>query len=389
MGFFRTIYKSALQTFIYLALGVLFLILLYAADLIDFKAIIASTQRHPDLVGIIATTHIGVILFVSIRYYFTLRAFGLLVSPRHVIAACVVALSIGPWLPGSPLVVEALRLSFMLSDYSASKVNDGLIISALANPNINTIPVSLRTRIVSATGIDALIGLFMYFLVGLGAGIAVILFHPVAISSEIYTVCFLLAVGTIGVGAIILFPKIKIVRSLVRLIIGRISHFRKRRYKLRRVRKILISFSKRFDRIGYAILTFLDRPSALLPVILTGLPIPILNGLGLFYSARAVDVDIGLIPILTIYPVLVIGSLLPIGLAGIGGYQLIGIAIFSIFAIPAKAVTSSELLHTAIILMLNAVIILPFIPKIIFTLRQSMPKPISKLKGDDTTEEKN
>ena len=82
--------------------------------------------------------------------------------------------------------------------------------------------------------------------------------------------------------------------------------------------------------------------------------------LALYYSSFAIGQPISLSAIIAVFPVMSVLTLLPLGFAGVGGQQLVAIALFDIFLLSPTAVSSASLLQNIIFIIDNTLLGLLF-----------------------------
>lgn len=297
----RGIWRALLLT----AGSVAILLTLQAIGWVDLRRIATAFIHHPLPILGIALTQLGIVLTTPMRYHATLRACGLPLPFRTVFMACTVSACIAPWLPGSAAAGEAIRTGWLLSRGSGE---------------------APAARLLAATGMDNGIRLFLDLTIGFGSGLLLL-----ALDARHRSLNVSALVGGLGIGCLML-------GSLPLLV--------------------------RVGRGRWWPVPFAGGNRCLLASLLIGVAPPLLNGLGFVLAARAVHANIGLLMILVAYPLVLISSVLPLGIAGIGGNQVITVALFALLGISAEDATSTELLHTGVVLILNGLISIPFLPLI-------------------------
>lgn len=298
--------------------GCAILLLLQSIGWVDLRRIAEVIMMDPkSLLGIVLA-QLGILVANPLRYYATLRAFNLRLPFQNVLTACTMSACIAPWLPGSAAVGEAIRTGLLLARGTGTAP-----------------PVA----ILAATGLDNGIRLFVELNIGFGAGVLLLLSGMGQRSAELGSLVVLLGVCCLALGAVPLVIRHRHERWLP----GRLT---------------------RMQRWVVAVRDGIPSPQVLLPSLLLGAMPTLLNGLGFFFAAKALQTRIDWVCILVASPLLLISSLFPLGIAGIGGNQVITVAAFTLLGIPAQDATSAELLHTAVVLALNGVILLPFLPRL-------------------------
>ena len=303
------------------------LLLLQANGWVDIPRISAAIRENPAAVLGIALTQLGIVVASPVRYRATLQAFRLQLPFRNVITACTVSACIAPWLPGSAAAGEAIRTGLLLARGAAAA------------------PMG---RVLAATGVDNGIRLFLELAIGFWAGVLLLLTGMGRRSAELGGLVLILGMGWTALGAL---PLLLLSGPLRWLPIPQPG----------------------LQRFIATVRDGLHLPRALLPSFLYGLAPTLLNALGFFLAAQAVHARIDLLSILVVYPLLLIGSLFPLGIAGIGGNQLITVGAFALLEIPGQDATSAELLHTGVVLVLNGLILLPFLPRLLRILHARDP----------------
>ena len=84
------------------------------------------------------------------------------------------------------------------------------------------------------------------------------------------------------------------------------------------------------------------------------------SSLSLYFASHATGETIGVFATLAAFPVIAISQLLPIGFGGMGGYQLVAVAVFGVFGMNAASVSSASLLQNGLFLMQNTLLGLLF-----------------------------
>jgi hypothetical protein len=87
------------------------------------------------------------------------------------------------------------------------------------------------------------------------------------------------------------------------------------------------------------------RTSATAPVVILAATNATLNALTLWFASIAIGQPVPLWLIVSLLPITIVGSALPIGVAGLGGPQLLMMAVFAPFGIDLRAVATMSLLQ--------------------------------------------
>jgi uncharacterized membrane protein YbhN (UPF0104 family) len=337
--------KVVIRLVILLTICFGFLYLMHRLELLRLADILNAFNRRPELVFLLVIVQCFSALVMLVRYASLLRILGISVSLKQVSSATFVSTAVGQWAPGSLAVVELLRLGLMIGSHS----------SAVPAKDAGAEAAGMKARLTIASFADRLIGFLGILLTGfLGS---VYLFFNIPPAGDFFGLLsgpgLLLVSSAAGVFAIIVMPftvRMKFFRNFSRRmrIHGPSSQTAGGKFWNAALRH--------FETFRHNIDAGSRHPWRLLGPLALSVVSLLLGCLMLNLAARALGESIDFLQIVAAFPLIAVTSLLPLGFAGIGGYQLITASIFSLFAVSPAVVASSGVLQSAVILVVNTVI---------------------------------
>jgi uncharacterized membrane protein YbhN (UPF0104 family) len=307
---------------------------------LDLRPIGRAFRREWPWIGLVVASLLGLLLVGAIRFHRLMHAFGAPAPFRDVLAANLIGQAVGQWLPGSLAMTEILRFGVMAGRTGEKSPDDPLEASGP------------KGRLGLAIIVDRLLGLGVMFAVGGLAGIFLLARNKID-AGFIIAVLFLSAISLI-LGLIALAAPFRPNHRLQRLA-GRAAGMtpavaceneiapspprhllRRAAWEIFRLLETLKEFRTRENR--GAVLLFLSLAAA------------VLNPLTLYFASQATGFPLSFPVILAAVPLTTAAILLPTGIAGFGGPQLLAAGVFRLLgANPGTAVTACLLQNTIVL----------------------------------------
>jgi uncharacterized membrane protein YbhN (UPF0104 family) len=266
---------------------------------------------------------------------------------RSVAAATSVSLFVGQWLPGSMAVSEMVRL--------------GLMVGAERGHNTNQAPeegTGGKARIFVASFLDRACGLIIFMTVGtvgclVSLGLEAVKGQGSVPAHELTLLGGLVVFGLTGISLLLALPWLAKHPATVVALERQIQRWKSRSGHLGRLLgSTMTVLSKVTAPMASKDFSYSGFFSALAISCLSSLSL-----VGLFWAcAQAVGFPMTYLQVAAVFPFLAIAQLLPIGFGGIGGHQLVAIALFQAFSLEAKGVATVSLVAGLVPLLLNAVV---------------------------------
>jgi uncharacterized membrane protein YbhN (UPF0104 family) len=337
--------KILLRTLVLFLLCIGFLFLMHRLGFLRTGDIVNAFESRPLILLMIAGVQLLTAFVMMIRYSALLRVLGISAPLRQVSSATFVSTAVGQWAPGSLAVVEVLRVGLMVGSQSAAPKANGQS-GRLAG---------IKARLAIASFADRLIGFLGILVLGFIFS-AYLCFQSISRDGQsglLNGPGFLLLSSGIGSFLLLTTP------LLVRL--GLLRNL-ERRWKVHGL--AAQSFSGRwrnmilghFETLRHDVDAASRHPRRLLVPLLISMSSLLLTSLSLYLSALAIGESLSFLQIVCAYPLISLSALLPLGFAGIGGYQLIMASIFGIFAVSPALVASAGVLQSAVLLLVNTAV---------------------------------
>jgi uncharacterized membrane protein YbhN (UPF0104 family) len=341
--------KTILRTVVLLVLCGGFLYLMQRFNLLRVSDIANAFHERPGVILGLACVQAFAAFIMMIRYGALLGVLGLSAPFKQVSSATFVSTAVGQWAPGSLAVVELLRVGLMIGSQPENVPTD----KAQTQPHRQQ---GIKARIAIASFVDRVIG-FLGILV-LGFLCSVYLFFrsdfPVDLRGFLAGPGLLLLSSALGTSALISMPLLVRLKWIRRL--GTIDGGKSEGGKRSRFIQGLRSLLRHFETVRHNIEVGSRKPHRLLlPIGLSMLSL-LLTSFSLYLSAQALGESLDFIQIVCAYPLISLSAVLPLGFAGIGGYQLIMASIFGLFSVSPAVVASSGVLQSAVVLVVNTFI---------------------------------
>lgn len=343
--------KSVLRSLGLMVLAFGFLLLMQKFGFLRLSDIAKAFSAHPKTIVGICALQIAASVVMMLRYWRLLNLFGIDTHLKQASSATFVSAALGQWFPGSLAVVEVLRVSLMFGGESNSR------------PLGRKADVGLKSRLAIVSLVDRLVGFLGILIMGCVFSGYLLVKMSLGEGDSLGGVIFLFVLAAFGVLALVGLP------FIVRLKL--IRHLKDRRVALNEEgegfwRKTLAKVYGHLEAIRHDIEAGTRHPIRLVGPVLMSMVSLLLTSTTLFMSARALAVSLDLFQIICVFPIISVAALLPLGFAGIGGYQLVMASVFSIFAVSPSVVASAGVLQSALQLLANTFLGLLFF-KICFT----------------------
>jgi len=339
--------KTLIKFIVLFLFSVIAIYFLLHQKIIDINALKNAFNTNKSLILLIAIIQISVCLFMTLRYFSLLKIFKIKTDFQNVLAATFVSNGVGQWMPGSMAFIEVIRIGLMLG--ADKHLNQKNLDKKEIEIKENLAELALKSKLAAVSIIDRLIGI----LVMLGFGLIVSSFIYYQISSNLNMIDkanslkgFLVLTLLLFI-AIIMLPflsKSKVFRKILSRFERLFLALFKKGFLNKIIRKLFHEINSLLDAIvlGSSKLYLFWKP------VFYSIMCVLLSCLGLYLSSVALSNKIPFEVILATISILSIASLLPIGIAGVGGMQIIAAIVFSLFLISPQAASSSQLLQTSV-----------------------------------------
>lgn len=330
--------KMLARTLVLVLIGFGILFVMNHYGLFRFENISRAFQKGGAWVAAVVAVQIVLGFVLVLRYGFVLRLTGLNVPTTSVFSANFVSNALGQWAPGALAVTEVLRISLMLGAEKAQ----GRALSQNAS------------RLAVASVYDRFVGFFTMLLVG---GCATLLVLQQAVSAGKMRASFddapflaLFGLGLVsllsacGIACLPYVARHHVVHSLLENL--------RTRFGLHLLGTVL-------ERVQVLVRTFgagsFGLQNLFVPAAMS-LCCMVLSCLSLWFAAQALAEPLPLFVIFATFPVVAISTLLPLGFGGMGGYQLVAVAVFGLFGVAPASVSTASVLQNALLLLVNTVL---------------------------------
>lgn len=313
---------------------------------------------------VLAAFGVQLLLSVSmaLRYTYLARLFGFRSRSAHVSAATFVSTAVGQWAPGALAVTEVLRVGLMMG---ADKHSEIYSVSQVENESMSTLTKGVKARLAVASLFDRLIGFFVILVLGSvvtfsllysdsGSNLTVDRVHSLELLGSI---SFLIALGIASL------PVVCRMRLVSRLLFRLMLISKKRAQSLGFAGKVfrgVANASKKLRSLQITVVQGSAQGRKLLVPVCISVVSSLLTACGLYLASLAVGQGIDFLAIVAVFPMIALSSVLPIGFGGMGGQQLVAVALFDIFALSPAAVSSASLLQNMLLLTVNTLLGLIF-----------------------------
>ena len=324
--------RTALSTLIFATL----IYLAYHYHWLQFGRLQSAFLRHGFLLWCDALFLASMSLIAVVRHHWALRVVRVPRPWIHVAAANIMGQGIGQWAPGSMAVSEAVRIIFLLGLPAGSQGE-----------------VGARVGIAFASLGDRLLGLGAMFFVGAAACVGLLFTHH-----EVNSVVLegLAVVYLLGGASLALLPVFGISAALRPIM----AYSGSRRGK-GIVARGLRTLAGIMNQIEMSSMAWRARRGAVSVTLGLGVLAGVLNTLAFACAAVAVEMDLSVLTIAAALPLTVLGMLAPVGIAGLGGPQVMFVVVFGLFGFGAETVVALTLLQAALSLLVQSALAVAWI----------------------------
>ena len=301
-----------------------------------------------------------------VRYSKLLRLLGINISGKSTIAATSVSLFAGQWLPGSMAVSEALRVGLMVG---ATRLAD------------TSLEAGAKARIFVASFLDRACGLIVFLSIGsLASAVALGLGSHAAndelAKHEFSILVGLMILGFCGAASLLSLPWLakhpKPLALLNKMLLNLENHsgllgkmFHRILMLLKQVTGPMTESS--FTQMGFYKALSVSAVSNVACIFL------------FLACAKAVGSEMTFLQVAAVFPFLALAQILPIGFGGIGGHQLVAVALFQAFTLDASGVATVSLLQSVVSFLINSFIGVFFLQTSAKQLKAILKKPTTNL----------
>ena len=314
-------------------IGFLFLYWMHKKNMIDFHELIHSFFLHPKIIFLVFFLQVALCFMASIRYFTILKLFHFKVGFFNVTSSTFIGNALGQWLPGSLAFIEMIRYVLMMG--ATRKFNE------------DSVQANRKTRLMGATLFDRCLGLFVMFVFGFFSSLSIIyqgFIHGISFDRNMILILILCVLSFFALVAMILLPFLMMSAVFKKTSQNIFSFFLK-----------FIFSQKRKDfwmRQGYRLALFLNTISFqdkkikdfLIPLFISFVCLIFMN-LSTYYCAMAAGNFIPFSAIFSTVALVSLSTLLPLGIGGVGGFQLVAAFIYSIFSVDAKTAAHAQILQ--------------------------------------------
>lgn len=344
--FLKVIFMSALSGGLILALEKFGLLRLH-----DFVQALSAHKKH-----LVFATLFQLIIFACMlgRYKSLLDTLGIKTPLNRVSAATFIGLAAGSTLSGSMAVIEMVRVGLMLGSDPQEHMLSKMMVASL---------------------LDRLLGFFVILALGACMGIYTLYFFQGQVLEErnLFLLRALVLGSVLGTICVALLPWVSQKKLLTRLLERFLLKGRPGFYHniAMKAKNLVLSLELAFQ-------TGTQQKSRLIVPTFYSVGAAVCSGIAFYYSYLAVGFPVNLSAIFITFPVIAVAQVLPIGIAGVGGQQLVAIAIFSIFSLQQDKIAQASLLWNVLQVVISIILAMWFgaaffqkVKKIIFSKRAS------------------
>jgi uncharacterized membrane protein YbhN (UPF0104 family) len=313
--------------------------ILHRLGYLNLEPIVTAFHGGGLWIALAAASLFGLLVISAFRFHLLIKAFGPAAPFRDVLAANLVGQAVGQWLPGSIAMTEILRFALM-----AGRTEE-------ENPDVPLSGSGPKGRLGLAIILDRVLGIGVMFAIGGLAGFYLLARNEIGRGFSL--TALVLSAAVLALGVIVSAAPFRPNRGLQRLA-GRMAGLtpaasgnitagspprpilRRAAWEIFRLLETLKEF-----RAGE------NRGSVLL---LLSLAAAIFNPFTLYFAARAAGVPLSFPAILAAIPLTAAAVLLPTGIAGFGGPQLLAAGVFRLLGADPGAAVAACLLQNTIVL---------------------------------------
>jgi uncharacterized protein (TIRG00374 family) len=328
--------KIIFRSFALIGFAAVVLWLMGRANLIDFSMIQNAFQHEKGFVLLTIGVQLLIFILLMYRYVLTVRAFSVRVPTKDMAAATFVSVAIGQWAPGAMAIMEVIRMGLMFGTNKNVPEEEGV-----------------KPRLVAASLYDRLIGFMVILLIGFVASSYLVLLQ-LKLNAAPATLAPLLALAVFslcGTLAIIALPFVTRLSASHRILVGLHKRLGDNTQTPSPLTRALQQALAQAEKLRHVLASGGSNLKSFSSATFVSLVASVLMSVAIYTAALAVGTPIPLTAIIASFPVVAIASLLPMGFAGMGGYQLVTVAVFHIFGVDARVAASANLLQTALSLL--------------------------------------
>jgi uncharacterized membrane protein YbhN (UPF0104 family) len=311
-------WRSYYLTAILLIVSVVIIALLERYGMLDLRRVVQAFRRRYSLLSLSAAMIAGMSAIGIVKHYWALFVLKIRVPWRAVAAANLLGQAVATWTPGSMAVAEGLRIGLLLRSVPV-ETDRTRVLGRMAMASLLDRTISVGTIIWMGAVGAAFPLLFATTRTGPRALLAVMAISYAVAGLLLCCVPFMAGSGVFG--------------WLADRLDGR-KPGRRRVTVLR--------------TLDSAAVEWRGRLSATPLTIVMAAAISGLNATTLWVASIAIGAPVPFWLIMALFPSTLIGGILPIGVAGLGGYQLLAIAVFAPFGVEVRTVATMTLLQSTI-----------------------------------------
>ena len=306
---------------------------------------------------------LSVLIIMMFRYFYLLKMLRIYLPLKQVAAATFVSNALGQWAPGSLAVIELVRIGLMVGADRVGTGTGGSLENGTASAGAGVRPEFLKSRLAVVSLLDRFCGFFTMLSIGGFTSFLFLLLSDNNESAHHQQLLLTLSVGSLG-GAAFLFclpflsrsawcdRVLGLLNSVCVSPSGRVPHFAQRLLGKAVVKFALLR--------GIVASDTRDLRLFVLPVFLS-LLMMVGSCLSLYFCSRATGTEIPFFSILSVFPVMAVAGVLPLGFAGLGGYQLVAVALFQVFGLKGADVATANVLSAGVNIAVNSLLGLFFL----------------------------
>jgi uncharacterized membrane protein YbhN (UPF0104 family) len=350
----------AIKSLAFLALAAVIVFAMVRFELINLESLRSAFVNGRHWISL----SFGLCLLATVvnlwRYKRLLNLLGVNVPFRGAAAATSVSLFIGQWLPGSMAISEMVRLGLMMGA-SRMSMQNGASQNNPLDPAASLV-AGPRARIFVSSFLDRACGLTVFMSVGTVA-CAIALLGAASTGTvaphELTILGGMLLFGTFGAAALLCLPWLAKHPATLRALERHNERWSSSSGKAGQlVGRVIAALKKITAPMADPAFTYQGFLGALAISLMSSLSL-----VGLFWCcSKAVGFEMSYLQVAAVFPFLAIAQLLPIGFGGIGGHQLVAIALFQAFSLNPTGVATASLLAGVVPLVLNAAVGMLFLP---------------------------
>jgi uncharacterized membrane protein YbhN (UPF0104 family) len=289
-------------------------------------------ERH--LLIWMALLQAAMTLLNGVRYHGMLRACGVGAGLGRAVGATCISSGISVWLPASAGVAEIFRLGLIGRGREAN-------------------PLERLGRVTLASVMDRLLGLLVVFLLAAT-------FSGFALLAGLIPVAALPAAGWMGGGNLLAAGGlIWMIRWCMR---GRAPNHERLSRRRAETGGLLGSLVGTLGIVLTALRSRAVRPRDLLPPAALATFCFLLFGVITGLSIHAIGGAVPFAWVVAALPLLILASVLPVSVGGLGGPQVAGVFAFGLLGCEPAVIASAGLLNAAVVLAVNTLLALGFMP---------------------------